>query len=169
MITGELVGFFTHHAAQRKVPQNAVEQPRLFQQLQRRLAFAFIDDDLLLLRLQRFADLFVLQLLQLQQHAPQIAFDDFFFDGHLDGGLLDEHGALAGRVQIERIDVEPFPSRGQQIHLQQLVAHVLGQSADAVAAVPQRHDDFLANASRWARPPPAARRLKKQQRHSSFL
>ena len=46
---------------------------------------------------QRFADLIVLQLLQLQQHTAEIGFEDIFTDMQLDGGLGDVTGVHFGR------------------------------------------------------------------------
>ena len=60
------------------------------------------------------------------------------------GGLLANTDPLPRRVEIERIDVEAVAARSQQIHFQQVVAEILGESADAIAAVAQRDDDFLA-------------------------
>ncbi len=105
---------------------------------------ASLDRDLFLLRLQRLADLLVLQFLQLQQHAPQVALDDLLFDGHLDGGLFLKHRPLPRRVEIQRIDVEAVAARSQQIHFEQLIAEILGEPAHPVAAVAQRDDDLLA-------------------------
>ena len=105
-VADQLVGLLAHHAATLEVFQDAIEQARILQQLERRGAVLVADGDLRLFRLQRFLDLLVLQFLQLAQHVPQIVFDGIFLQPHFDGGLLDEHGALAGRVEIERIDVE---------------------------------------------------------------
>ena len=79
----------------------------------------------------------------------QIAPDDFFLHPQLFRGLLDEHGALPGGVQIEGVDVEarlalPVRCRDQQVDLQEFVAQVLGQAPDAVAAVALGEDDFFA-------------------------
>jgi hypothetical protein len=60
---------------------------------------------------ERLADLLVLQLFELQQHAAEVALERFFFDVQLFGGLLGEGGALARRVEIQRVDVEGVAAR----------------------------------------------------------
>ena len=138
------VGFLAHHAATLEVFQDAIEQTRVFQQIERRGAVLVADGDLGCFRLQRFLDLLVLQFLQLAKHVPQVVFDGIFFQAHLDGGLLDEHGALAGRVQVERIDMEAVAASGHQIHSHDGVAEILCESAHPIAAVAQRDGDLFA-------------------------
>ena len=78
------------------------------------------------------------------QHAAQVAFGGVFFHAQLFRGLLDEGRALARGIEIERVHVEAVAVGSQQIHLQQLVAEVLGEAADAVAAVVVLDGDFVA-------------------------
>ena len=71
--------------------------------------------------------------------------DDVFLHAQLDGGLLDEHGALARGVEIERIDVEAVAATGQQIHFQQVSSWDSSRKpAHAIAAVAQRDGDLFA-------------------------
>ena len=51
------------------------------------------------------------------------------------GGALDEGGALAVGLQVERASVELFLPRYQQVHFHEFGAEILLRAADAVAAV----------------------------------
>ena len=66
------------------------------------------------------------------------------FEPELLGGLLDEDAALPRRVEVERVDVEGVgPSRHQHVDLQQFVAQVLREAADALAPVAEPEDDLV--------------------------
>ena len=103
--------------------------------VQRRRAFLFAQRDFFRLRFEGLLDLLLLQLLELQQHMPQIAADDFFLHAQFFAGLLDEHRALPRRVQIERVHVKAALVRtrcrfawlamNQHVYFQQFIAHVL--------------------------------------------
>ena len=91
-----------------------------------------------------------LQGFQLQQHAAQVVFDDFFTHGQLARGLHDVGAARTRRVQVEGIDVIDLGGRvvtvlaaDQHIDLQCLVREVLGQAPDAVAALAKVQEDFI--------------------------
>ena len=64
-VTGELVGLFAHHAAALEVAENAIEQLRVPQQIERGFAFVIADRDLRRLRFKRLADRRVLQFFEL--------------------------------------------------------------------------------------------------------
>jgi hypothetical protein len=143
-VAHQLIGLFAHHATTLEVFEDTVQQARIFEQVERGGAVLVVDGDLGRFRLQRLLDLPLLQFLQRAQHVPEIVFDGIFRQSHFHGGLLDEDSALAGRVEIERIDVEAVPAGGQQIHLQDGVAEILRQAAHTIAAVAQRDGDFVA-------------------------
>ena len=82
--------------------------------------------------------------LSLQQHAAHVVPHGVFLHAHLGRGLFDEHGALTRRVEIERVDVKPFALRSQQVDLQQIVAEILPEPADTIAAVALRNHDLFA-------------------------
>ncbi len=137
------VGFLTDHVAPRKVLHDAIEQPWIFEKLERGGAVFFRHRDFRLLWFERLADLFVLQLFELQQHATEVVLDDFFVDAHLDCRLFDERGALVRRVEIERIDVERIVTRRKHVDFYYIVAEILRETAHAVAAIGLRDDDLI--------------------------
>ena len=57
-------------------------------------------------RRQRRLDLRVLQILQLEQHAGHIRLDRLLAQTQLGRGLAHIGRALAGRIEVQRVDVE---------------------------------------------------------------
>ena len=49
----------------------------------------------------------------------------------------------AGRVEVERVDIEPLVAANHDVQLQHVEGQVLFQAANAIAAVADRNHDFL--------------------------
>ena len=139
-ISGELVRLLAHHSRDLEVGQDAVEQPRVLEQVERGLPLGRVERDLLGRRLQDLPDLGVLELLELQEHLAEVLLEGVVLEAELGGGLLDEGGPVPGRVEIEGVDVEGVGARRQDVDLHDVVGRVLVEASDPIPAISQPDD-----------------------------
>jgi hypothetical protein len=134
-IPDQRVRRLTDQAAPRDVGDDAVQQMQIGEQLEGGRALGVGQLDGLGLGHERRADELVLALLAGEQQRSEIALEDLGGELELLGGLSHEAGALAGGVEIERVEVEAGPPRDPQRDLETVVAQIAPQPAHAVVAI----------------------------------
>jgi hypothetical protein len=106
-IPDELVGLLADHARALEVGQDAIEELGVEQELERRGALRPGDRRRRrLLRRGRRRDRLLLELLELDEHAAEIALDDLGLEPELVARLLDEERPRPRAVEVERVDEE---------------------------------------------------------------
>jgi hypothetical protein len=143
-VADQLVRLLADHAAAGEVDQDAREEARVAEELERRLGLFVGQRDRLVGRLLCLGDLLLLQVLEREQDLAEVALDDVLLDPELAGGLADEDLTLARRVEVERVDEEGLAARREQVDPQLLEREVLRQAADPIAPVAESEDDLLA-------------------------
>ena len=97
------------------------------QQFHRRSAFGVGHDDFLLLRLQSLVDALLLQLLDLEEHLGQVAFEQLLVHVRFGVGLGDEGVAVLGIAQVEVVEVEALLPAALHQHPQLYPERIEGQ------------------------------------------
>jgi hypothetical protein len=144
-VAHELVRLLAHHAAAGEVGEDAALQAGIAQQRKRGLALVVVQLDGLLLRLRRLLDLLLLQSFQAEQHLAEVLLHHPLLEAELAGGLGEVGLAMSRRVEVERVHVEALAlARHERVHAQRIKARVLRESADAPAAIAERHHELLA-------------------------
>ena len=88
------------------------------------------------LRLARFARVRVLQLLQLEQHLPDVRLDHVLLGAELLGRLLHDDSALPRAVDVQRVHVKALAAaRGEEVYAQAVETRVAGEAAHTVLAI----------------------------------
>ena len=143
-VADQLVRLLAHDAAAGEVLEDSLQEPRVLEEVERLGPLLGRERDRRRLGLERAADLLLLELLELQEHAPQVLLHDVLGDVELLGRLVEEGHPLAGRVEVQRVHVEAGlrPAR-EDVHPQDVVGHVLRQAPDPVAPVPQADHHLL--------------------------
>ena len=95
------------------------------------------------LRLDRFADVLLLQLLDLQEHLAQVAFERVGGLAGLAVGLRQEALPVLGVAQVERVQVVIFPGHDAQLHAQGLERKIFADAPHAPLALAKSEACFV--------------------------
>lgn len=84
------------------------------------------------------------QILELEHQAPEVGLEEALLDLQLLTRLLQKGAALAGAVELERIDKEGLSARDEDVEAQGLIARRLREATHAPPAIAEGHPDLLA-------------------------
>ena len=138
------VGLLTDQAAALKVGLDAVQQLGVFEQGQRRLAFAVFQHDFLALRLDGFADVLFLQLFDFQKHLAQVALERVSGLAGLAVGLRQKVLPVLGVAQVERVQVIVLAGQHAQLHAQGLERKIFADAPHAPLALAKGEGGLVA-------------------------
>ena len=107
-ITNQLIGLFADNATAFEVFQNAIQQLRILQELERRCVVFFAHADHWLRCFQCLLDLLIAQLFQLQKHTANVLANHVFLHMKFFRRTLDEGHTLPVLVHVQRVHMELF-------------------------------------------------------------
>ena len=137
-IRDELVGLLADDTELGEIRDDARQEIRRAQKLERLLALAIREHDRrLLFRCQSGRDLLLLHRFEPQEQLAEIPLHHLLLDAELERRLLHVGRALPRRVEVQRVDVEALAARSEEAHLQDVIGEIPLEPPHAIAPIPE--------------------------------